>query len=69
MQKKKLLKKIASYGVEKLFLLSACVAVLALLVIGVYILVSGLPGMFKIGVGQFLFKLCIYAIKKQKDII
>jgi len=41
--------------VEKMFLISASIAVLALLVIGIYILVSGLPGMFKIGVGQFLF--------------
>jgi len=55
MQKKKILKKAAAFGVEKIFLISACIAVLALLVIGVYILVSGLPGMFRIGVGQFLF--------------
>ena len=55
MIKNKRLKKIATFGVEKMFLISASIAVLALLVIGIYILVSGLPGMFKIGVGQFLF--------------
>lgn len=53
----KFLKKIIEYGIEKIFLLSAFIAVAALLVIGIYIFISGLPGMFKIGVGQFLFGL------------
>lgn len=56
-KKDKFLKKILESGVEKIFLLSAFIAVAALLVIGIYIFISGLPGMFKIGVGQFLFGL------------
>lgn len=55
MQKKKYLKKIMEFGIEKIFLISACIAVVALLVIGIYIFVSGVPGIFKIGAGQFLF--------------
>lgn len=41
--------------VEKLFLLCACVAVISIITISVFVFVKGGPAIFKIGVTKFLF--------------
>jgi len=45
----------ASGAIEKFFFLCACMSVLSVLVISVYIFVNGSPAIFKIGLFKFLF--------------
>ena len=55
---KKIRKKafaMASSTVEKLFFLCACVSVLSVLIITIYIFINGSPAIFKIGLFKFLF--------------
>jgi len=55
---KKVIKKdfaMASGIVEKYFFICACVSVLSVLIITIYIFVNGSPAIFKIGFFKFLF--------------
>ncbi|MCX8131134.1 MAG: phosphate ABC transporter permease subunit PstC [Clostridia bacterium] len=53
-RKNKRFKKTLEKIVENIFLLCACVAILSVLIIAIYIFVKGSPAIFKIGVWKFI---------------
>jgi phosphate transport system permease protein len=52
--KNRKLNRIVEKGIENIFLICACVAILSVAVISIYIFVRGTPAIFKIGVLQFV---------------